>query len=322
MSNFSPEDWQRLCALRDRFLGDASEEYWTPRDLELYDATFAQRIGWKWDGVLANLARAGWKPTSARLLDWGCGTGIAARVVSTWSGIRDAEVFDRSPVAAEFAIRKLRENGVRAARAEGRIIAPGTLLLVSHVAGELNDEELGVLAGFAASADEVLWVEPGSREISRRLSAAREILRRAGHRFAAPCTHDNPCPMLEPANERHWCHFFAKPPLEIFQSAFWREFSLRVEVDLRSLPYSYLASSKVDVPPSAAGSERMIGHARERKGHCEIFCCGADGLHDRALQKRDDPELFRRIAKKGLDGVFAWEFDPEKPGRMVGGRNL
>ncbi len=314
-------DWRRLRALRDRFLGDASEEYWTERDLELYDATFARRIGWKWEGVLESLTRAHWKPASTRILDWGCGTGIAARAVAAWSGIGDAEVFDQSALAAAFARESLQQRGVRAQRKNGEgPVEPGTLLLLSHVAGELKDEELTRLAQMAATAEEVIWVEPGSREISRRLGAAREILRAAGHRFAAPCTHDRACPMLAPENERHWCHFFARPPTEVFQSPFWREFSTRLEIDLRSLPYSFLAASRREIPAWPADAERLIGRPRELKAHAELFCCGADGLHERMLQKRDEPRLHRRVTKKGLDGVFAWNLDSGKPDRVLRGR--
>jgi len=320
---FSAADWQRLRVLRDRFLTDASEEYWTERDLELYDATFARRIGWKWEEVLDSLTRAHWRPTATRLLDWGCGTGIASRAVAAWSGIGEATVFDQSGQAMRFAASALERQNVRAQSSRGEpSILEGTLLLLSHVAGELSDEELTALAKLAAQADEIIWVEPGSRDISRRLSAAREILRAGGHRFAAPCTHTNPCPMLEPENERHWCHFFARPPTEVFQSPFWREFSMRLEIDLRSLPYSFLASSKTAIPSLPAHAERLIGRPRELKAHALLLCCGADGLHERALQKRDEPELFRRVTKKGADGIFTWKMDPEKPGKVRGGALL
>jgi SAM-dependent methyltransferase len=320
-TKFHAGDWQRLRTLRDRFLTDASEEYWTARDLELYDAAFAPRIGWKWDGVLGSLDRAGWRPQSPRLLDWGCGTGIAARTVAAWSGIRDVEVFDQSPLAMNFAAARLRDAGlnVRAA-AEGNAVDPGTLLVLSHVAGELDDAELGRLAAFAATAEEIVWVEPGSRDVSRRLGMAREVLRAAGHRFAAPCTHQLACPMLEPENERHWCHFFAKPPTEVFQSPFWREVSTRVEIDLRSLPYSFVAASRREIPALVEDAERLIGHPRELKAHCKLLCCGREGLNERTLQKRDAPELYRQITKKGADGVFQWKRDPGRPDRVCGGR--
>jgi hypothetical protein len=126
--------------------------------------------------------------------------------------------------------------------------------------------------------------------------------------------------MLAAENERHWCHFFASPPTEVFQSQYWRDFSTRLEIDLRSLPYSFLASSRLGIPEWPTGSERLIGRPRQLKAHAMLFCCSADGLHERTLQKRDEPELFRRVTKKGLDGVFAWEMDPAKPGRVLHGR--
>lgn len=306
-SSITPADWKRLRALRDRFLTDATEEYWTPRDLELYDATFAQRVGWKWADALNEIAQTGWRPTATRLIDWGCGTGIAGRIVAEWSGIRSAEVFDQSATAMQFAMQTLGSAGVDVRRRNASdSIPPGTLLVLSHVVGELSDVELARLAEWAGGADELLWLEPGSREISRRLGSIRAELQRAGHRFIAPCTHQNPCPMFAPENERHWCHFFAPPPTEVFQSAFWREVSRQVEIDLRSLPYSYLASTRLAVPAPPTGAERLIGHPRERKAHCQMLCCGPDGLHERPLQKRDNPELYREVVKRGRRGRFIW----------------
>lgn len=319
MSEFSSSDWQRLRVLRARFLTDASQEYWTPRDLELYDATFAQRIGWKWDSALRELDRAGWKPKSQRFLDWGCGSGIAGRAVAEWSGIREASVFDQSPAAMAFASTRLRAMGLAASPNRKREIPEGTLLLISHVAGELSETELSALAAYAAGAAEILWVEPGSREISRRLTAVHDELQKLGHHLIAPCTHDRVCPMN--ASERDWCHFFAKPPSEIFQSAFWREFSTRMEIDLRALPYSFLATSRAPaVWPT--GAERLIGRPRVLKAQCELLCCGDEGLTTRVLQKRDSTELFRALTRDDLDGAFVWQRDPSRTGRVLGGREV
>lgn len=82
MTTASDFDWEGLARLRDAFLrGTAGQEdYWNSEtDLVAYDATFAQRIGWKWDFVLEDLRQLGWSPPPGELVDWGCGTGIAAR---------------------------------------------------------------------------------------------------------------------------------------------------------------------------------------------------------------------------------------------------
>src|SRR5947207_12381903 len=103
-------DWAALDRLRDSFLAGkpAGASYWTSRsDLENYDFTFAQRIGWKWDAVLHELKLRGWRPPpGGLLLDWGCGSGIAGRCVADFFGperFTSLRVFDRSPLAIELA---------------------------------------------------------------------------------------------------------------------------------------------------------------------------------------------------------------------------
>ena len=420
-------DWQRLRDLRQRFLNDASENYWKERrDLELYDQVYAERIGWKWHAVLENLSLAGWQPHSKSIIDWGCGTGVASRTVAAWSGIQKVSLVDQSSLALTFTQQKLAEQKINATFFEKeKPCEPSTLMLISHVVSELTEKELFELANKAAAADEVIWVEPGSHELSRRLSSLREIFIQAGHHIIAPCVHQHPCPMLD-SNDRlhfklaatdaypftspekteippfaeslvlqkdnalqreraiqvneytdtvkeadgsqelsglnvrdtlprshllvspcslppavypaafqqpvlstgmtkpcaaegefrkkssHWCHFFAKPPIQIFQSAFWHEASRELGIDLRSLPYSYFASSRSWKPQWPTHAERLIGHPRALKGHCKVLCCSASGLQERTLQKRDQPALFRKIVKKEISGVFSWQLNDKK----------
>lgn len=304
-------DWLTLRKLRDGFLHDASENYWsTKQDLELYDLVFAARIGWKWNALLESLTRMGWKPQSDKIIDWGCGTGIASRQVTTWSGIKEVTLIDQSPLALDFATQELHQHGILCDRQSlTSPFATSSLLLLSHVLGELSEQEATELASKAATVDEIIWVEPGSRDISRKLSELRTIFLQAGHQLIAPCTHALSCPMLQSKNERHWCHFFAHPPTEIFQSAFWRKVSHQVGIDLRSLPYSYLVFSRHHSPQWPSDTERLIGHPRSYKGYGKLFCCGATGLHERTLQKRDNPELFKKLIKHQEEGVFHWKLN-------------
>lgn len=105
-----PQDWARLERLRRAFLdGTAGEsDYWhSLEDLAAYDATFAQRIGWKWDFVLEDLQRLGWTPPAGPLLDWGCGSGIASRAFLepfSSADVSPIRYWDRSSKAMEFAV--------------------------------------------------------------------------------------------------------------------------------------------------------------------------------------------------------------------------
>src|SRR5579863_7587972 len=102
-------DWTSLGRHRERFLGGGPSDgpYWaSAADLAGYDLTYGERIGWKWDAVLNELAIRGWKPPAGAVLDWGCGSGIAGRRVVGRFGAGAFEsliLWDHSPIAIEFA---------------------------------------------------------------------------------------------------------------------------------------------------------------------------------------------------------------------------
>lgn len=289
---FTPDDWRRLEGMRRIFL-DRREAapYWrAARDLELYDATFGRRIAWKWEAVLAELKERNFLPPPGPVLDWGCGSGVAAR---TWLGAfpaAEVALYDRSPLAVEFARSRVREEFPSARLVEE---ADPALLLVSHVLGEMRDPS--PLVDLARRCRAVVWVEPGEHDTSRKLGAIRDALR-GDFAVVAPCPHGAPCGVLAEGMERHWCHFFARAPAEAFHSREWAEFSRRLGIDLRSLPYAFVALSK-----NAAGSApefRMLGRPRVEKARLRYWACGAGQVTERILLKREDPELFRRLRGK------------------------
>ena len=297
-------DWLALERLRAGFLSGAggTGAYWQSRsDLANYDLTFAQRIAWKWDAVLAELKLRGWTPPPGDVLDWGCGSGVAGRCVLREFGVENVSslwVFDRSPLAMEFATARAKavfpQLGVDSGVPEsGRV----GLLVLSHVLNELPDAERDSLVQLARRADAVLWVEPGTHMDSRALIAMREQLR-DDFELVAPCTHQAACGLLTAGNERHWCHNFAKPPVGVLADGDWVRFGQRMGIDMRSLPYSFLALERKGLRAAEekfAGWSRVIGAPRVYKGFAKLFSCQADGVRDLTLQKRDAPEVFKRL---------------------------
>lgn len=126
-----PTDLKRFNRLRETFLtGEGPRpDYWTSKsDLEVYNRTFAQRIGWKLDYVFNQLAHLGWTPPAGDLLDWGCGTGIATqRFLERFGTDRHIYLWDRSPLALQFAARNLTDLGLQ----------PGTLPSLPQSVGVL-----------------------------------------------------------------------------------------------------------------------------------------------------------------------------------------
>ncbi|MBM3978374.1 MAG: hypothetical protein FJ299_15475 [Planctomycetes bacterium] len=319
-------DWARLAGLRARFLegGNAVRgDYWRDeRDLELYDAVYAPRIGWKWDALLDELAWRGWTPPPGLVLDWGCGTGIASRRFGArfgWDG-RALLLHDRTRDAQRFAERRARERfgelSVNALDESESLDSQPALLLVSHVLSELSGEAEQRLLALAARATAVLWLEPGERKSSRRLGLVRERLR-ATHHVIAPCPHQQTCGLLAPEQERHWCHFFALPPNDVYTSRFWRLVADNLRLDMRALPYSPLAlDSRASALAAAPAREiaRVLGRPRIEKGAARLDACRSSGVADLRFLQRLDKAMYRRLAEPAGER-FLWQVE-ESDGRI------
>lgn len=286
------DDQARLERMRDRFLaGCAGEDYWRDDvDLELYDRFFAARIGWKWDAVLAQVERRVTFGEIDRVIDWGCGSGIATRRFCTRRSPRMVRFLDRSRRARDFAAKRLAEErpGITIEAHDAPIGEACDLLLVSHVLSELTPRGIADLEMVARRARHVIWVESATHETSRALAAIRD--RWCAERpIILPCTHDHPCPLFTAGNERHWCHNFAKPPSSVFQEADWAEFARRLEIDLRALPYSFLAAGPIGEGhvERSGHSVRVLGRPRFTKVGIEFYSCGPDGIEDLRIRKRE-----------------------------------
>ena len=331
-------DWRALDRLRERFLGTpgAGGDYWEAReDLASYDLTYGERIGWKWDHVLRELRLRGWRPRSREVLDWGCGSGVASRRVISFFGPTNFDsltVWDHSALACDFAEDAARQGfpGLTVAQATPGFLAANTpigLLVISHVLNELSPDVLQALHGLIGRSDAVIWVEPGTHDISRQLGRIRDELREQFH-VIAPCTHELGCPMFAAGNERDWCHFFAPPPSEIFADSEWVKFGQRAGIDLRSLPYCFAAAERagVDEPASSGPDEvgasaarpceaplsRVIGRVEHFKPYARLLNCDATGLTQLELPKRADPALFKQLERTKAPLGYRWRRDGNK----------
>ena len=313
---WSELDWASLERHREQFLGGAPADgpYWADEsDLASYDLTFGERIGWKWDAVLDELQIRGWRPPGGAVLDWGCGSGIAGRRVIGRFGQRhfgSLDLWDHSPAAAAFAHDKAAGEfpGLSVAVATPGYMRGGEpigLLLISHVLNELRDPAIDEIRALVARARAVIWTEPGSRDTSRRLGALRDEF--AGEfGVVAPCTHAGPCPVLAAGNERHWCHHFAPPPPGVFANSNWVKFGQRAGIDLRSIPYAFMALDR-GWGSQAGGLSRVIGRPEHLKPYVRLLNCDKDGLAELVVMKRDNPGLCKELEKTKLPLVYKWE---------------
>lgn len=307
-------DWSSLDELRTTYLeGTAGQaDYWSGDTLlSGYDATFARRIAWKWQFVFGELARLNWAPPAGGIVDWGCGTGVAAReFLAAYEGAGQGGVWlhDRSSKAVRFAAAAVRREFSAVNVNLGVPTGEGFVLLISHVLTELGDAALADLLKVVERAAAVIWVEPGTSAASGRLVLAREKLRETFHPVA-PCLHRERCGLLMPGHEQDWCHFFAPAPNEVYTDAEWVQFGRVMGIDLRSLPLSYLVLDRRIPAPRPEGAVRLVGRRRLYKGHALLDACDASGVHERRFTKRTDPPLFRSMNKHRTSTLQQWTLE-------------
>jgi SAM-dependent methyltransferase len=333
--HFSADELDYLRRLRATFVafedrhGEAAAYWESAEELALYEETFAQRIGWKWDAVLDELVRRARLPGGASVLDWGCGTAIAARrylaaraASGAGKGVQRVHLWDHAPEAVAFARERLREEYPGVELPETR---PGELpedldvLLVSHVLDELGEEELAALGAAIERAAAVIWVEPGSRGTSRRLGEQRER-HLATHRVLAPCTHQAACGVL--ALGASWCHSFARPPRKVFTEGLWSEFGRELGIDLRSLPYSFLALARRGASPLAEDGPgpgaRLLGRPYLTRGKAEFELCDASGVASVDFLQRTDKALYKSFDDwAGSSPLFDAEVEGKRATKLV-----
>ncbi len=297
----------RITRLRELFLEErrakrALGDYWRdPKDIEAYDAVLAARIGWKWDAALAECADRGFARADGQVvLDYGCGSGIAARRFVEHFGAGELLVHDRSAHAMTFALKSHAEATPRipAKRLPAVRDAAPDVLLVSHVLAELDQDGEDELRALISRSKRVLIVEPGNRRVARQLSQLRDEFLDTFY-LQAPCPHQGTCPALTEAND--WCHFFATPPPEVFTDGFWARVARELNIDLRSLPYAFLAMCRKDAgpaPPALEDPERLLGRAEILKHFARVRCCSDRGLELIEITKRHETKIWRALKKR------------------------
>jgi ribosomal protein RSM22 (predicted rRNA methylase) len=171
---------------------------------------------------------------------------------------------------------------------------PHELVVCSYVLNELNGlEQFRVLdAAWAAASRALLVVEPGTPEGFARIREMRRWLVEAGAAIAAPCPHDQQCPMEVP----DWCHFAVR-----VERTRLHRLAKGGELGFEDEKFSYVLAVRV---PSGSRAPRILRHPRVEAGRIQLSLCGSEGLTSLTVTKRD--KVAWRAARKASWGG-AWE---------------
>lgn len=233
----------------------------------------------------------------ASLLDVGAGTGAASwAAVMQWPDIASVTMLDHNPALRSLA-RKLADHGPLA----GAEILSGDLgadkpqadlMVASYVLAELPQASAAATARhlWASGAQVLALIEPGTPDGFARIRAARAALIEDGAHVAAPCTHDNVCPMTGD----DWCHFSQRLPRS-------RDHML---LKGANVPFEDERYSYVVVTRQAAGQgARILAPPLQAKPGVTFKLCDETGLRAGFVASRDKDE-YRRVRKLGWGDRF------------------
>lgn len=251
------------------------------------------------------------------LLDVGAGTGAAtAAAWSTWGSLDAATLEDYSAPALALAREVLavtdldvtttlasigrRRTSTTDAGADGD--GPtADVAVAGYVLSEIDDAARRALVDrlTAGARDAVVVIEPGTPAGFRRVLEVRAELLRRGWRVAAPCPHEQACPVA--AREGDWCHAAVRLPRTREHRA-----AKGGERGFEDEKFSWVAAL---APTSgltiARPAGRVLRHPETRPGHIRLELCAPDGEVEQVTVTKRDRDAFRAARK--IEWGEAWE---------------
>jgi ribosomal protein RSM22 (predicted rRNA methylase) len=237
-------------------------------------------------------AMPGFYPLS--LLDVGAGPGTAAWAArDAWPSLGAMTLIEPNAMFRGLAARLLPEAEIVTGDL-GMIKPRADLVAASYVLAELPEKAAAGTARdlWAAAAQMLVLVEPGTPAGFARIRAARAALIEAGGHVVAPCTHNNVCPM----SGSDWCHFS-----ERLQRSRDHMIAKGARVPFEDERYAYVAVSRTPVAHLALA--RIIKPVMDNKPGITLPLCDASGLRDQFIARRDK-DAFRAARKKEWGDLF------------------
>jgi ribosomal protein RSM22 (predicted rRNA methylase) len=237
-----------------------------------------------------------------RLLDIGAGPGTA-----TWAA---AEAFpslaaftsiDANPALRSLALQLLGNSprllAVQYIQGEAQAALgnsePADLVIASYLIGEMDEVGRAGLAEtmWAKTRDTLVVVEPGTPAGYSRIIGLRAQLIAAGARVAAPCPHDNACPLTPP----DWCHFARRLPRSRAHMAL-----KAAEVPFEDEKFSYVVLTRAAVARPRA---RVLAQPAVGKVAVTAKLCTNEGLVIASVPRRAKADYARARRWRWGDAV-------------------
>jgi ribosomal protein RSM22 (predicted rRNA methylase) len=166
------------------------------------------------------------------------------------------------------------------------------IIVISYLLGELPRHTADALLprAWRAAKQFLVIIEPGTKRGFAGIIEARLALMAAGAKLAAPCPHENVCPML-PAFDRDdgdWCHFAAR-----VERTSLHRFAKQGALGHEDEKFSYVIGSKLAIDQPLA---RIVRHPQKHGGHVQLELCTPEGLR-RETVTRSQKDAYRAARK-------------------------
>lgn len=220
------------------------------------------------------------------LLDVGAGPATASwAAAQAFPTLASFTLLDSNPalraMALEFAIGSSRLGAANYQLGPARNLLTNAgeadLVIASYLIGELGKNERRDLADamWAKTRDTLVIVEPGTPAGYARIIAARAQLIASGAHVAAPCPHDNQCPLTPP----DWCHFAQRLP----RSRAHMQMKA-AEVPFEDEKFSYVILTR---EPLTRRLSRVLAPPLVGKAEITAKLCTPDGVTLAKVARRD-----------------------------------
>lgn len=230
------------------------------------------------------------------ILDIGAGTGAGAVAAARLTGCENATCLEREKNMLELGAELCACAGVRA-EWEQRDVTRGIdgkadLVICSYCLNELPEKlRPNAVSELANAANKLLViVEPGTPFSFAGMKQIRRILLNMGLKIAAPCPHENDCPL--PEND--WCHFTARA-----QRTKLHKLLKNADVPYEDEKFCFIAAAKENSAPCEA---RILRKPQINSGMVRLTLCGTDGLRTETVTKKNP--LFKAARKSDHGGAF------------------
>jgi ribosomal protein RSM22 (predicted rRNA methylase) len=220
------------------------------------------------------------------VLDVGAGPGTASLAAiglppgTTFSSLeRDS---GWRPIAERLAAAIDIQSTFRTGALPGAI-APHDVIVAGYALNELPEtaRNSAIANLWSAARIALIVLEPGTPKGFAVCEAARTIALAAGAHAAAPCTHNERCPMTTV----DWCH----QPLRVARSAIHQSAKLG-SLSYEDEKFSYVVLTRK--PPVRIAPARIVRKPIRSGGHVHLDLCNARGLQ-RTTVARSDKEHYR-----------------------------